>query len=166
MTTAPSLSALYQTSTFYPIVAHMDTDAIRDVVNKLKANQLEDDDYEDEVDEVDDFDDCDAEEPDPITLGFVDKPKNHWSLRRQYFPSKAGGVPVLLYLRIKFFFILHDLFGYKICCVKIRPGLTLRIFHQGVHPFVTFVKNLYNFCFRYETNGLCYCLKLMAYAIV
>lgn len=75
----------------------MDTDAFRDVVDKLKTNQLEDDDdYEDEVDEVDDFNDCDDEEPDPVLLGFVDKPKNHWSLRRQYFPSKAGGVPAWL----------------------------------------------------------------------
>ncbi|KAL5130263.1 Programmed cell death protein 2 [Glycine soja] len=73
----------------------MDTDAIGDLVDKLKA--IQNDNVEDQ-DQDDDFDnnDDDDEEHEPITLGFVDKPKNNWSLRRQYFPSKAGGVPAWL----------------------------------------------------------------------
>ncbi|KAL8530383.1 hypothetical protein ACS0TY_007426 [Phlomoides rotata] len=31
-----------------------------------------------------------------MSLGFPEKPKNPWSLRRQYFPSKAGGSPAWL----------------------------------------------------------------------
>ncbi|KAK3009280.1 hypothetical protein RJ639_014323 [Escallonia herrerae] len=39
----------------------------------------------------------DAEEEQlPVTLGFAEKPKNRWSLLRQLFPSKAGGVPAWL----------------------------------------------------------------------
>ncbi|KAL5141436.1 Programmed cell death protein 2 [Glycine soja] len=71
----------------------MDTDATGDPVDKLKAIQNDDVEYQDEDD---DFDDEEEEEDDPITLGFVDKPKNEWSLRRQYFPSKTGGVPAWL----------------------------------------------------------------------
>ncbi|GFY98690.1 zinc finger (MYND type) family protein [Actinidia rufa] len=43
---------------------------------------------------IDDDDDEEEEEQVPVTLGFVEKPKNRWSLLRQLFPSKAGGVPV------------------------------------------------------------------------
>ncbi|KAL3827794.1 hypothetical protein ACJIZ3_016596 [Penstemon smallii] len=50
------------------------------------------DDVEDDVSEDDD----DDEEPVPMTLGFAEKPKNQWSLLRQYFPSKAGGIPAWL----------------------------------------------------------------------
>ncbi|XP_057977939.1 uncharacterized protein LOC131164627 [Malania oleifera] len=32
----------------------------------------------------------------PVVLGFVEKPENQWSLLRQSFPSKAGGVPAWL----------------------------------------------------------------------
>ncbi|KAB1223806.1 Programmed cell death protein 2 [Morella rubra] len=31
-----------------------------------------------------------------VTLGFVEKPQNRWSLLRQLFPSKAGGLPAWL----------------------------------------------------------------------
>lgn len=68
----------------------MDTDAIKDSLNKLKAIRMENDEYEDEVDDSDD------EELEPITLGFLEKPKNRLYLSRQFFPSKAGGLPVLL----------------------------------------------------------------------
>ncbi|RDX84540.1 Programmed cell death protein 2, partial [Mucuna pruriens] len=73
----------------------MDTDVIGDSVDKLKAIQNDDVEDQDEDDDFDDDDD-DDEEHEPITLGFVDKPKNQWSLHRQYFPSKAGGVPAWL----------------------------------------------------------------------
>lgn len=69
--------------------------------HKLKGLQITSlDDNDDEVadsdNEDEDYDDYDdEEEEDPVTLGFVEKPKNKWSLYRQYFPSKAGGVPVL-----------------------------------------------------------------------
>ncbi|KAA8543064.1 hypothetical protein F0562_021441 [Nyssa sinensis] len=55
-----------------------------------------DGDMYDDDDDEDDDDDCDDEEQVPVTLGFVEKPKNHWSLLRQLFPSKAGGVPAWL----------------------------------------------------------------------
>jgi len=81
----------------------MDTDAIEDLVDKLKVMQNDDVEDQEEYDDVDD--DEEEEEHEPITLGFVDKPKNKWSLQRQYFPSKAGGVPVL-YLFIEFIYNL------------------------------------------------------------
>ncbi|XP_047312935.1 programmed cell death protein 2 [Impatiens glandulifera] len=47
--------------------------------------------------EFDEFDDDDEDGDEiPITLGFLEKPKNNWSLLRQLFPSKAGGVPAWL----------------------------------------------------------------------
>ncbi|KAH1232489.1 Programmed cell death protein 2 [Glycine max] len=88
-----SLLVADETSTFLFIPKYMDTDATGDPVDKLKAIQNDDVEYQDEDD---DFDDEEEEEDDPITLGFVDKPKNEWSLRRQYFPSKTGGVPAWL----------------------------------------------------------------------
>uniref|UniRef100_A0A5B6ZFT3 Putative programmed cell death protein 2 isoform X3 n=1 Tax=Davidia involucrata TaxID=16924 RepID=A0A5B6ZFT3_DAVIN len=50
---------------------------------------------DDDCDEDDD-EDNDDEEQVPVTLGFLEKPKNWWSLLRQLFPSKAGGVPAWL----------------------------------------------------------------------
>uniref|UniRef100_A0A5B6ZF20 MYND-type domain-containing protein n=1 Tax=Davidia involucrata TaxID=16924 RepID=A0A5B6ZF20_DAVIN len=50
---------------------------------------------DDDCDE-DDEEDNDDEEQVPVTLGFLEKPKNWWSLLRQLFPSKAGGVPAWL----------------------------------------------------------------------
>ncbi|QCD76515.1 pre-rRNA-processing protein TSR4 [Vigna unguiculata] len=82
------------TSHFCFIPKHMDTDAIEDLVDKLKVMQNDDVEDQEEYDDVDD--DEEEEEHEPITLGFVDKPKNKWSLQRQYFPSKAGGVPAWL----------------------------------------------------------------------
>ncbi|KAJ7968146.1 Programmed cell death protein 2 [Quillaja saponaria] len=71
-------------------------------VNKFKGVRItslddEDDDEGQEIvdDEVEDDDD-DEEQSEPITIGFVEKPENQWSLLRQYFPSKAGGVPAWL----------------------------------------------------------------------
>ncbi|XP_031375553.1 programmed cell death protein 2-like [Punica granatum] len=63
-------------------------------------NENDDDDdaepvEEDPIDEEDEDDDGD-EEQEPVTLGFLEKPKNNWSLLRQLFPSKAGGVPAWL----------------------------------------------------------------------
>ncbi|KAK7303963.1 hypothetical protein RJT34_14913 [Clitoria ternatea] len=59
-------------------------EVLREIQNDCEEVQDEDDDYDDE------------EEHEPATLGFVEKPKNQWSLCRQYFPSKAGGVPAWL----------------------------------------------------------------------
>ncbi|KAK4276078.1 hypothetical protein QN277_019067 [Acacia crassicarpa] len=79
----------------------MDFNAIGDPTNKLKGlriSSLDDDDGDEEVlidNEHEDYDSNDEEE-DPITLGFVEKPKNNWCLQRQYFPSKAGGGPAWL----------------------------------------------------------------------
>ncbi|KAL9296708.1 hypothetical protein ACSQ67_022604 [Phaseolus vulgaris] len=89
-----SVFTIWQTCTFYSIPKHMDTDAIGDIVDKLKAMQNDNVEDQDEYDDVDEDDE--EEEHEPITLGFFDKPKNKWSLQRQYFPSKAGGVPAWL----------------------------------------------------------------------
>ncbi|KAL6978349.1 hypothetical protein U1Q18_020018 [Sarracenia purpurea var. burkii] len=75
-----------------------------DTLKKFRALQItsleeEDDEGNGEGcgDMLDD-EDVDAEDEDlvPVMLGFVEKPKNHWSLSRQLFPSKAGGVPAWL----------------------------------------------------------------------
>ncbi|XP_057508992.1 uncharacterized protein LOC130791736 [Actinidia eriantha] len=70
-------------------------------LEKLRALQITplEDEEDDEPqgngvgDIIDDDDDEEEEEQVPVTLGFVEKPKNRWSLLRQLFPSKAGGVP-------------------------------------------------------------------------
>ncbi|XP_009766240.1 uncharacterized protein [Nicotiana sylvestris] len=62
-------------------------------------------DEEDEIDdsgEVNSYDDDDDdveeedEEKEPVGLGVLEKPENSWSLRRELFPSKAGGTPAWL----------------------------------------------------------------------
>lgn len=68
-------------------------------LNSLRITSLDDDDIPDdeELQQEDydtDDDDEDEESDESVTLGFVEKPKNSWSLLRQLFPSKAGGVPV------------------------------------------------------------------------
>jgi len=77
----------------------MDIDAaIGDSVNKLKEIRMENDEFVDEDDDNDnDFDDSDDED-EPITLGFLEKPKNPLNLSRHFFPSKAGGLPVTTFL--------------------------------------------------------------------
>ena len=78
-----------------------------DSLEKLKGLQitsLDDDDEEqeqdtmpeefDDDDDYYDYDDDEEEEQEPVTLGFLEKPKNRWSLLRHLFPSKAGGPPV------------------------------------------------------------------------
>ncbi|GKU86904.1 hypothetical protein SLEP1_g1375 [Rubroshorea leprosula] len=77
-------------------------------VEKLKGLQitpLEDEEEEEEqkaqeiaVDEDDDndYDEDEEDEEEPVILGFVEKPDHSWSLLRQQFPSKAGGVPAWL----------------------------------------------------------------------
>ncbi|XP_042987318.1 programmed cell death protein 2 [Carya illinoinensis] len=42
------------------------------------------------------YEEDEEEEEDFVILGFLEKPKNRWSLLRQMFPSKAGGVPAWL----------------------------------------------------------------------
>lgn len=59
---------------------------------KPEAITIDENDYDDEDDDDED------DEPEPIILGFLEKPKNRWSLLRQLFPSKAGGVPVFTFL--------------------------------------------------------------------
>ncbi|XP_057474564.1 uncharacterized protein LOC130762755 [Actinidia eriantha] len=77
-----------------------------DSLEKLRALQITslEDEEDDEAqvnrggDIMDDDDEEEEEEEEqvPVTLGFVEKPKNRWSLLRQLFPSKAGGVPAWL----------------------------------------------------------------------
>ncbi|KEH24178.1 hypothetical protein MtrunA17_Chr7g0266951 [Medicago truncatula] len=64
----------------------MDIDAsIGDFVNKLKEIRMENDEFVDEDDDNDnDFDDSDDEyENEPITLGFLEKPKNPLNLSQK-----------------------------------------------------------------------------------
>ncbi|KAK4847537.1 hypothetical protein QYF36_003078 [Acer negundo] len=86
----------------------MDNIVNGDSLEKLKGLQitsLDDDDEEqeqetmpEEFDDDDDYydDDDEEEEQEPVTLGFLEKPKNRWSLLRHLFPSKAGGPPAWL----------------------------------------------------------------------
>ncbi|KAK8694382.1 hypothetical protein V6N13_071936 [Hibiscus sabdariffa] len=84
----------------------MDIDGKGDSVDELKGLRItsldDDDDADDEdiaVDEDnddDDEDDEEEEEDEAVILGFVEKPEHSWSLLRQQFPSKAGGVPAWL----------------------------------------------------------------------
>ncbi|KAK9142609.1 hypothetical protein Syun_012009 [Stephania yunnanensis] len=62
----------------------------------LNISFEEEDVEEEEGQEEQEFDDEEDENKDevPVTLGFVEKPKNHYSLIRHFFPSKAGGAPV------------------------------------------------------------------------
>lgn len=87
----------------------MDIDGKGDSVDELKGlriTNLDDDDDDDDdegtaVDEddngEDEDDDGEEEEEESVILGFVEKPEHSWSLLRQQFPSKAGGVPVNLF---------------------------------------------------------------------
>lgn len=70
-------------------------------LKELQITSLDDDDDEEREQEMvtdeyedDDDDEEDEEEQEPVTLGFIEKPKNSWSLLRHLFPSKAGGSPV------------------------------------------------------------------------
>ncbi|XP_077214141.1 zinc finger (MYND type) family protein / programmed cell death 2 C-terminal domain-containing protein [Tasmannia lanceolata] len=54
---------------------------------EVEEEQLEDDEEEEEEED---------EEEVLVALGFVEKPKNPCFLQRQFFPSKAGGVPAWL----------------------------------------------------------------------
>ncbi|CAA2962991.1 programmed cell death 2 [Olea europaea subsp. europaea] len=80
----------------------MEFDANEGKFKTLRISSLdEEEDDEAQVDEIDDPDlyndeDEDDEERVLVTLGFVEKPKNKWSLLRHYFPSKAGGTSAWL----------------------------------------------------------------------
>lgn len=101
----------------------MDTaDAVGDPVNMIEAIRIDDDDDRD-GDENDDFEDYDDDDDEKPEIGLVFEPENQWSLCRQYFPSKAGGIPVL-YILIKFFCTLL-LSCFIQCGVNNRLGLTL-----------------------------------------
>ncbi|XP_022157365.1 programmed cell death protein 2 [Momordica charantia] len=69
-------------------------------LNGLRITSLDDEDIDDTEELQDDFDtdddDEDEETEESVVLGFVEKPKNSWSLLPQLFPSKAGGVPAWL----------------------------------------------------------------------
>lgn len=79
-----------------------------DFLDKQKGLRIslldEDDDEEEEqrqqqevyaVDVEEEEEEQEEQEEEFVTLGFVEKPQNRWSLLRQLFPSKAGGLPVL-----------------------------------------------------------------------
>ena len=89
----------------------MDIDGKGDSMEELKGLQIttlddDDDDEEIAIDEDDNEEDEDEEEEEEaVILGFVEKPEHSWSLLRQHFPSKAGGIPVNI-----FFAYLYKLF--------------------------------------------------------
>lgn len=84
----------------------MDIDGKGDSIEEFKSLQittLHDDDDDEEIavgeddnEEDEDEDEDFEEEEEPVILGFVEKPEHSWSLLRQQFPSKAGGVPAWL----------------------------------------------------------------------
>lgn len=83
----------------------MESGANGDSIEKLQGLQitsLEGDEGEEremvayEYEDDDEDDGEDEEEREPVTLGFLEKPKNRWSLLRHLFPSKAGGPPAWL----------------------------------------------------------------------
>ena len=66
-------------------------------ISALDDSDEEQNEHQQEEYATDEFDDDEEEEEKEfVTLGFVEKPKTRWSLLRQLFPSKAGGVPVLI----------------------------------------------------------------------
>ncbi|ONK67563.1 uncharacterized protein A4U43_C05F1340 [Asparagus officinalis] len=71
-------------------------------LDSLRITSLDDDEGDEDAIEMDDDDDDGDDEAEDevagggVTLGFVEKPKNPHSLLRQFFPSKAGGVPAWL----------------------------------------------------------------------
>ncbi|CAI9105378.1 OLC1v1004288C1 [Oldenlandia corymbosa var. corymbosa] len=75
-------------------------------LNSLRITDLDDDDDEDGdvvpqapvdiLEDDDDDEDDDYEDQEPVSLGFLEKPKNSWSVRRELFPSIAGGTPAWL----------------------------------------------------------------------
>ncbi|GAB4841092.1 hypothetical protein Ancab_021837 [Ancistrocladus abbreviatus] len=71
-----------------------------DELNGLRISSLDEEDEEEnanvDMNNYEDADDEYDEIEEPVTLGFVEKPKSHWALLRQYFPSKAGGFPAWL----------------------------------------------------------------------
>ncbi|XVE68580.1 hypothetical protein DITRI_Ditri09bG0079700 [Diplodiscus trichospermus] len=85
----------------------MDIDGKGDSMEEFKSlqiTQLDDDEDDEEIaidqdDKEEDEDDDEEEEEeveDDVILGFVEKHEHSWSLLRQQFPSKAGGVPAWL----------------------------------------------------------------------
>ncbi|XP_050237644.1 uncharacterized protein LOC126687220 [Mercurialis annua] len=67
-----------------------------DAIEKLKGIQITSLDDEDDDDNDYDSEDEEEEQQEPVTLGFLEKPKHPWSLLRQLYPSKAGGSPAWL----------------------------------------------------------------------
>ncbi|XP_073062600.1 uncharacterized protein [Primulina eburnea] len=65
-------------------------------LNSLRISPLDEEEDEGRNNDTEDDISDEEEERIPMTLGFVVKPKNKWSLLRQYFPSKAGGTPAWL----------------------------------------------------------------------
>ncbi|KAK6243927.1 hypothetical protein QUC31_010336 [Theobroma cacao] len=77
----------------------MDIDGKEDSIEELKGlriTPLDDDDDDDDEEIAVDDDEDDDEEEEAVILGFVEKPQHSWSVLRQQFPSKAGGVPAWL----------------------------------------------------------------------
>lgn len=67
--------------------------------NTNQITQLSEDDEEDDDDEM------------LVTLGFVEKPKNDWSLLPHLFPSKAGGFPVIYINYFNYFIFIVCFFN-------------------------------------------------------
>ena len=149
-------------------VTDLDGDSMEEQLKAIQISSFEEDEEEDQDEEVeedadsnsDDVDDDDTE-AEPVTLGFVEKPKNGWSLLRHMFPCKAGGVPVCFQsLRLSVnlsFFMIYSFLGflnYSMESSVRRHGWIPLICHQENLPFATSVKRPYNFCFRYRGSGL------------
>ncbi|KAL8548765.1 hypothetical protein ACS0TY_007869 [Phlomoides rotata] len=76
----------------------MDVDSDVEKLKSLQLSSLDEEEDEDESQnaEIEGEISDDEEDQIPMSIGFPEKPKNPWSLRRQYFPSKAGSYPAWL----------------------------------------------------------------------
>lgn len=82
-----------------------DSSSVDNLRRTLRITSLDDDDEDEspiencpnqitQLSEEDEYEE-DEEDETVVTLGFVEKPKNDWSLLPHFFPSKAGGFPVI-----------------------------------------------------------------------
>lgn len=86
-------------------------------MRSLQITLLDEEDEIDDSGEVNSYDDDDEEEDEekePVGLGVLEMPENSWSLRRELFPSKAGGTPVCL----EKFFVLIPLCYFPYLCAS------------------------------------------------
>lgn len=86
----------YSSIRVYDLSLQKPMDPNVDDLNSHGISPIEGDDNDGEGDCEMVVEEDENEDREPVTLGFVEKPKNPTSLLRHFFPSKAGGVPAWL----------------------------------------------------------------------